>query len=420
MTACRAIEPTLDAVRWQAPLRASPAIEPRAFADLRRRAILDGCKWDPQVGDVSTLAPFPLLLRRSVWTQLAVWAEQLTAETIGIERQVLERPKLLKHLGLPDAIRRVLQSSAPLTPAAARVMRFDFHLTTEGWRVSEVNSDVPGGFTEASFFTSLMAEYFPAASPAGNPAEGWARSVATAAGSNGLVCLLSAPGFMEDHQIMAFLGRRLQSHGCRTLLANPSQLSWRDGVAFLETNWHSGPLSALVRFYQGEWLPRLPRRSGWRHFFRGGRTPVANPGLAMISESKRLPVIWDKLVQAVPTWRKLLPETRDPRNANWDNDDGWLLKGAFSNTADDVCIREVMMAREWRKVLWSARLFPRHWIAQRRFQPVQFETPQGLAHACLGVYTINGRAAGIYGRMSHQTLIDYASIDVAVLIEDDV
>jgi len=39
-------------------------------------------------------------------------------------------------------------------------MRFDFHWTTEGFRISEVNADVPGGFSESSAFPALMAPSF--------------------------------------------------------------------------------------------------------------------------------------------------------------------------------------------------------------------------------------------------------------------
>src|SRR5438309_9623429 len=52
-------------------LRAARALDQVEFSELRRRAVLDGCKWDPQVGDVSTLAAFPLVLSRRVWSALA-------------------------------------------------------------------------------------------------------------------------------------------------------------------------------------------------------------------------------------------------------------------------------------------------------------------------------------------------------------
>jgi hypothetical protein len=40
-------------------------------------------------------------------------------------------------------------------------------------------------------------------------------------------------------------------------------------------------------------------------------------------------------------------------------------------------------------------------------------------YPCLGVYTVNGEASGIYGRMSAKPFIDYSSTDVAILVRDD-
>ena len=223
-------------------------------------------------------------------------------------------------------------------------MRFDFHNTAQGWRISEVNSDAPGGFTEASHFTTMIAEHFPKLRPSGNPTEAWTMALEGAAGPSGTVALLSAPGYMEDHQVIAFSGASeelRQSRGCRAYLAKPEQIVWRDGLAHLDTAWHSGPVGAIFRFYQAEWLSRLPRKFGWQYFFRGGRTPIANPALAVISESKRFPLVWDSLSVQVPAWRALLPETRDPRDAPWSRDEGWLLKTAMCNTGDTVSKREV-------------------------------------------------------------------------------
>jgi len=298
-------------------------------------------------------------------------------------------------------------------------MRFDFHLTTEGWRISEVNSDVPGGFTEASFFTELMAEHFPDTWPTGNPAANWAQAIATAAAPGAVVGLLSAPGFMEDHQVVAYLARQLRKQGCETHLANPRQLAWRDGFAYLETEWFRGRLDAVVRFYQGEWLARLPSRCGWKNFFRGGRTPVGNPGLAVISESKRFPLVWQRLAGPMRTWRRLLPESRAPREAPWQTDDGWLVKSAMSNTGDAVCIRELMSPPDWRRARREVWLHPSHWVAQQRFQSVPLETPRGPMHICLGIHTINGKAAGIYARLATRPLVDYTAVDAAVLIPND-
>jgi len=401
------------------PLRAGGSIAVSEFATVRRRAVLEGCKWDPQVGDIDTLADFPLILRRVEWTRLASLSEQLAVETLNAELEIVSRATLLDKLGLPRRVLAALRTNAVLTPAAVRTMRFDFHFTTEGWRISEVNSDVPGGFTEASFFTKMMAQHFPSLCAAGNPANAWADAIAETAGGAGKVGLLSAPGYMEDHQIMAYLARHLRQRRCETHLANPRQITWRDGHACLDTEWFRGSLDVVVRFYQGEWLAALPKSCGWRHFFRGSRTPMANPGLAVISESKRFPLVWDQLKMQLPTWQRLLPETRAPQDAPWRKDDSWLIKSAMSNTGDDVCVRALMTERDWRRSRWRVWLQPSQWLAQRRFESIPLETPRGQMHACIGVYTVNGRAVGAYARLAPRPLIDFAAVDVALLVEED-
>jgi hypothetical protein len=395
------------------------AVESERWLEIRRRAVLDGCKWDPQVGDIDTLSPFPLVLKASVWNRLARCAEQLTAEAISAENEISQRPDLIGQLGFPRALRRVLAAESSLTPAAGRVMRFDFHYTTDGWRISEANSDVPGGFSEASYFTEMMARYFPDLRPAGNPGDVWGRALAATAGPSGVVALLSAPGYMEDHQVVAFLARRLHEQGCAAYLAKPEQIFWRNGSACLDTAWYRGPVNLIVKFYQAEWLPRPPRKFGWERFFRGGKTPVANPPLAVISESKRFPLVWDQLSTRMRTWRTLLPETRDPRDTPWSSDESWLLKSAMCNNGDTVCIRELMSPKAWLRVRLSVRLSPGQWVAQRRFESIPISTPAGPRHVCIGIYTVNGQTAGAYARLSEKSVIDYSAADVALLLKDD-
>ncbi len=56
-------------------LRAGPSIDRDSFATIRRRMMLECCKWDAQVEDVSTLADFPLILSRIAWQELKETAE---------------------------------------------------------------------------------------------------------------------------------------------------------------------------------------------------------------------------------------------------------------------------------------------------------------------------------------------------------
>jgi glutathionylspermidine synthase len=389
-----------------------------AFA-VRQRMVLEGFKWDPQVGDTTTIAPFAIILSAATWRELSILAENLTSELMAVEAELVGRPDLHQRLGLPWRLRRVLRraDAISLTPAATRVRRFDFHLTDQGWRISEANNDVPGGFSEASKLPATVARYYPGTRPAGNPAAAWADAICAAAvGPH--VGLLSATGFMEDQQIMAYLASLLARRGFTPHWIGLRELMWKDKSAYLRSHTKCDPLGAVVRFYQAEWLAACSRRHGWSRLFVDGNTPVANPAASVLAESKRLPLAWDELKAVLPTWRALLPETRDPRDAPWTRDESWLVKSAFCNTGDTVAIRQLLTHNEWHCVWRDVRRRPGHWVAQRRFSPIALETPAGKVYPCFGVYTVDGRVCGVYGRISSKPLIDFAAVDVAVLIEE--
>ena len=42
--------------------------------------------------------------------------------------------------------------------------------------------------------------------------------------------------------------------------------------------------------------------------------------------------------------------------------------------------------------------------------------PEGNEFPCIGVYTVNGKMAGFYGRSARTALIDQSARDVAVLV----
>jgi hypothetical protein len=394
-----------------------PALGPSAFGEVRRTMELDCFKWDAQVGDVTALARFPLLVARSTWDELAALARSLAAELAEAEREAAGRPELFGRIGLPRALARLFREGAP-APAAARVLRFDFHFTKEGWRISEVNSDVPGGFTEATHFTRLVSEHTGAGRPAGDPTRAVVDALARAAGPGGAVALLSAPFYVEDQQVVAHLAVRLRERGLAAHLCSVQQLRWQEGSARVETARYRGPVGAVVRFYQAEWLPRLPCRQAWAPLLAGGLAPVVNPGAAALTESKRFPLVFDDLQSPMPTWRRLLPETRAPEDAPFASDDGWLVKSAYSNTGDSVSFRGAMSRAAWTRQVWSVRLRPGAWVAQRRFEVVPVETPDGPQAPCIGVYTIDGEPAGAYARISGRPVIDYAASDVALLVEE--
>jgi glutathionylspermidine synthase len=403
-----------------APWRTVPALEPARFAAVRRQAIFDCCKWDPQVEDVATLAPYPLLLARSAWTELAAAAEALAAETQAAEAELVERPELHRELSLPRPLRQALRGAARrgASRGAARVLRFDFHWTTEGWRISEVNSDVPGGFNEASGFARLMASHFPGTMLPGDPAAQLADAVAAAVPAGSAVALVHATAYSDDRQVMVYLAREIEARGLRPVLTGPDHLRWAGGRVEVAGAAFSGPVAFLLRFFPAEWLPNLSRACGWQHFLAGSTIPISNPACALLTQSKRLPLLWDRLTTRLPTWRRLLPETRDPREVYRREDGDWVLKPVLGRVGDLVGVAGATEEKEWKRIRRGARWSPRHWVAQRRFIAVPFAAPEGDVYPCIGVYTIDGRAAGAYGRAARRPRIDHLAQDIAVLIAE--
>ena len=399
-----------------APLGVTSRFTPEASAELRRRAVFECGKWDPQFEDECVLADFALTLDPLTWRELAALAERLARETLAAERELLARPELFARLGLPRAIRRCLgECGVDGAPGAARVMRFDFHWTRAGWRISEVNSDVPGGFIEASGISRLAAE-LTGLKLCGDPTEALADAALRAAGAGGRVGLVHATAYTDDRQVMMHLARALEARGLAAGLLDPTQVRWRGGRASAETSWFSGPVELLLRFFPAEWLPNVRAVGDWRSFFVRSVTPISNPGAAILVQSKRFPLVWDELAADLSTWRELLPETRSPRDADWRGDEGWILKPALGRVGEDVGLRGVVPQKQWEAIARSARWWPGDWVAQRRFEAVALEHEGAALHPCLGVYVIDGRAAGIYGRVARKALIDSRARDVAVLL----
>ena len=353
------------------PLRLGPALDRDTFADVRRAMELEHFKWDVQVGDVAALAPFPIVIDRAAWDTLSRLSTALAREVLAVEREVVGRIDLQRRLAIPRSlVGRLRFAEAP------RVMRFDFHYTPDGWRISEVNSDVPGGFTEATHFTRRMCALL-GGEPTGDPTRALVEAIARVTDR---VHLIVAPGHMEDHQVVAHLAAQLRAHGLTADIVAPDAA--RDLV---------------IRFFP---IDRL----GWHPLCDG---LVVNPTSCAISESKRLPLIWDELATRTSTWRALLPETR--ALGPWMLDPRWLIKSAYCDTGETVASRGDKL---WPKRALRAVLKPREWIAQRKFENV----PLAGMHACIGVYVIDGAVAGAYARITEHSNIDYRALDAALVL----
>ena len=387
---------------------------------IRQGAIFDCGKLDPQAYDEPTLAPFAIRLATSDWMTIARIAERCAAELAQAEEALVDEPRRWAELGLSRRMRAVL--GARRAPAARdpRFCRLDFHPTDDGWRVSEINADVPGGFIEAGAFTRAVAMRCAGWTCPPDPARALARAVARrmeAHAPRGDVALVHATSYTDDQQVMRRIGDELARLGIGAHFAAPDHVvpAAGDGCA-LSTN--GARIGAVVRFFPAEWLENLPRagRLRWREI--DARIPHANPLSALLIQPKRLPLALAALGLAMPTWRTVLPEVRPigwRRLARSVAPAGFVLKPSWGRIGEGVAIAGVTESRTARRSEWSARLSPSRWLLQRRFdsRPVGAER----VHACLGVYVIDGEAAGVYARVSRRPLIDGRAQDAAVLLD---
>ena len=109
--------------------------------------------------------------------------------------------------------------------------------------------------------------------------------------------------------------------------------------------------------------------------------------------------------------------TVDPRGMP--DREEWVIKPAFGRVGEDVAMKDVSSDSEFRKLWRSAKWHSRNWIAQRRFETLPLQTEEGTVYPCCGVFTVNEKFAGIYGRTSRTPLINHEAQDVAVLARDD-
>ena len=384
-----------------------------AFAALRREVIFRGCKWDAQVGDVCTVARAPLVLVRAAWDALVALAERLDVELLEMERELLQRPDLIGQLALPRRLARALPGAMP--EHALRLHRYDFHFTTEGIRLSEVNADVPGGLHEG-VIASLYAEHSQGGRVPGNVAAELAAAVAARVPAGATVALVHATAYSDDRQVMNVLERALFERGLHGIACAPDHLCWAPDGCEIVLGARREPVRAVLRFFPAEWLPACPSDAPWAGLVRG---PVllANPVTSVLVQSKRLPLLWPKLRASSAVWRSVLPPTY-PSRRFFTSGGRCVLKPNLGRVGEDIVSRGVSPLSRLARVAAHALLHPRDYVAQRRFHPVAWQVENEHMYPCVGVFTLDGRVVGAYGRASRDLFVNETAIDTPVLVID--
>lgn len=396
------------------------SIPEEKFADYRREVIFDGYKWDPQFLDSSTVSQSVLLLSAEEHQQLVKLTEKLGWETMAAEQFINENQHLSRKLALPRKLRQEIKKMSNYDPARhIRLMRFDFHpLQKGGWAISEVNSDVPGGYAESSLMPAIAQKYLQDSECYFQSfSEVLLSSIEKKVLSGGRIMLVHCTSYSDDRQVMQYLGDQLLKRGYGVLYGAGDHLQFHQQKAISVLNNKEGEVAAIVRFSPLEWIIDIkPKR--WAGYFDTTTTSCNHP-VAIYTQSKRFPLLWEELEASgieLSTWRRLLPETLTVAQAR--NKSGFIYKPVWGRVGEGISIKEASRGDEYEKIIRDVRKYPWRYVSQQRFESKPLFNEAGEAfHVCLGAYNVEGQAAGYYARISNTPRIDSRAADIPVLIE---
>ena len=390
----------------------SARLSPADFRRYRLDAIFRGGKWDAQIFDRCAIADRALLLGREDWAELESAAAALYAETLHVERRL---HALAREAGTARFLpRRAWNRLRALPPHAfddrARLMRFDFHPTADGWRLSEVNSDVPGGLNEASNFHRLWPGPAAGWGATGDPARAYVEHVISAFGlrPGARVGLVHATAYSDDWQQMAFFRELLTAAGVDAVGIAPTAVELRaDGM-----HESGGQLDAALRFFPGDWLLFAGEGAPW---FERHPENLSNPLGALYSQNKYFPVACAALGVATPTWARYLPRTFRLALADLGGSRD-LAKPCFGRVGEDIGAID-QLDRRSRLGIALDLLFGRGlWIRQEEFRSLNLGSEAEPIRACVGVYCVGGKVVGGYGRLTGERFVDMRATDSPLFV----
>lgn len=390
------------------------------YDEYRLTLMFDCYKWDPQFVDNNTIARYALVITQEEHEKLVRLTENLDEETRKAEVFLNQHQELTKPLALPRKVSKEIKKMTNYEPDRhVRLMRYDFHPTEDGkWAISEVNSDVPGGFAEASLMPqAALALLGEEAYRYQNFGDIMVNAISDKVVCGGRIMMVHCTSYSDDRQVMQYLGDRLQEKGFQVLYGAADHVNFKDFKAYSVLDGYEGELDAIFRFTPLEWLTEIkPKR--WQGYF-DTTTVSCNHPIAIYAQTKRFPLVWDVLEQhgiSMTTWRELLPDTIEVKTAR--GKEGYIYKPACGRVGEKISIKEACRGNEYKKILSEVRRNPKKYLAQKKFHSKALLGEYGEQfHVCLGSYTVNGKQAGYYARISNMPRIDSYAADIPVLIE---
>lgn len=390
------------------------------YEEYRLEAIFNCYKWDPQFLDNNTLAKQALVLTETEYKELEMLTEKLAKETTEAEEFLNKNFTLAKPLALPKKIYKELKQMENYDSSKnIRLMRFDFHPTKAGnWAVSEVNSDVPGGYAEASLLPQNAINFLENKNYwFKNFGDILADKISKKTKPNGRIMLVHCTCYSDDRQVMQYLGDKLKNMGFNIIYAAADHIRFKEQEAYSILDGNEGKIDTIFRFTPLEWLTEIKPKN-WGGYFDTITTSCNHP-IAIFAQTKRFPLVWDCLEKNginLDTWKKLLPETIEVKDAK--NKEGYIYKPACGRVGEKISIKEACREDEYKKILQDVKKHPKQYLAQKKFESKPLTNENGEEfHVCLGSYSVDGIHSGFYARISKTPRIDSNAADIPVLIE---
>lgn len=392
------------------------------YNEYKLDVMLDCYKWDPQFCDNNTVAKYALVLSEKEHEELKLLTEKLIKETTEAENFLNKNLKYTKALEIPNKFRSDIKSMKNYNPDKhIRLMRFDFHPTLENkWAVSEVNSDVPGGFAEATLMNRKSLEYLSNENYyAISFGDFLADAIKKKVRQEGRIMLVHCTSYSDDRQVMQFLGDKLSGMGYEVIYAAADQLKFENGKAISILNNREGEVDGIIRFSPLEWVADMKTKN-WHGYF-DTETVSCNHPIAIFAQTKRFPFVWDLLESKgidLSTWRELLPETLEVNDKKVD--DKFIYKPVYGRVGENISIKEACKDDEYKKILKDVKRHPKKYLAQKKFNSRPLTNEDGEEfHVCIGSYGVENSHAGYYARISRSPRIDSYAADIPLLIEKE-
>ena len=306
------------------------SIPKEKYNEYKLDLMFDAYKWDPQFVDNNTIAKYVLILSEKENKELIEYTEQLDMETRMAEEFLNNNLEDAKILKLPRKIKKKNKKIRDYEKEKhIRLMRFDFHKTTENkWVISEVNSDVPGGFAESSIMPQIAMnlleknKYWYK-----NFGDCLTKEISNKVKKNGTIALVHCTSYSDDRQVMEFLGDKLKSLGFNIIYVAADHLRFKNKEAYSILDGNNGKIDGIFRFTPLEWLINIKPKY-WDGYFDTITTSCNHP-IAIFAQTKRFPLCWDILEKngvRLEKWRKLLTETIEVKD--FKNKNGYIYKPA--------------------------------------------------------------------------------------------